>query len=900
MREKESMKDSENDGFTEKNAAAELAEYERRLETLEMVGPVGRGALWFLERAELLAALERRTEALMMLDVFDFSMQVRSVFANALDGSSEESENGSPERSNAEHAARDALHGLGGLEGIDALSAAGGGFEPESTDRAEEAGEEHGGFKLDLPEAYAARFVPMNGAMHPVGAEEAEEASEKGGDVGLEPSGGTQTFDSADVSSLPNLAELNNNVAPEDEARAAELRSRLRAEIAMPVFRVPFRDRLKASWKMFLAEAEALTQTAQSDPDGAERAAVRIREIFHPAASAAWRISIRAGAERPMLIFSPQGWRLTAFTTAECVRAAPAGACALWDIRSGEPARAAEEIPTVTVGGRILSPDDFRIVPQRDEGDEWRLAFWSEELRGIDDSETGPVFAALEEMIRMCLGEAVQMRWFAALSILTRSPQTFVALRELPDYVRECVPAAQGFSMEEYLRLALKVMAEPEQDPDCDLLLDSWRYETICPPLHNAYGMGRHESMAELDAQGASAGFVCLIFDDDLPKAERVRLRRALREHLDQTLPADTYLTTGEGSALRYEYVEGFVWSLPEVLEAAAGWLEGEHGVKEACWHSFLRRADIVRIKGSGDEGLLSRLEKRREDEEPEAFQASDPFLSEIDQQPGAGEHDAVHEAQAPEWTMPGEEVGVAPEAEDELHVPEAFSNAVASAADAYRSAMVRMRSRTGLSTGGCTYDSKRAFPAEPGQNIGEEAAEPSATGDPEGPDIKENSMTQHLIGAVRDYLDKINVTADFDEEHQMFQTGSELENALQRCSIVIGIQKNTLHCYAVSPLRATPEHLSDIIEFVTRANYGLKRGAFEVDCADGEIRCHTYADCFDETVPQQVLSFLVSTPVQLFYQYGDGIVAVLSGEMKPEEAVRMCEAQLMAQKTEA
>jgi hypothetical protein len=78
--------------------------------------------------------------------------------------------------------------------------------------------------------------------------------------------------------------------------------------------------------------------------------------------------------------------------------------------------------------------------------------------------------------------------------------------------------------------------------------------------------------------------------------------------------------------------------------------------------------------------------------------------------------------------------------------------------------------------------------------------------------------------------------------------------------------------------------------EFITRANYGLLNGNFEMDFRDGEIRYKTFVNC-DETDPgTQTIKDSIYIPAAMFNRYGEGIVSVLFGIKDPEQAVKDCE----------
>jgi hypothetical protein len=91
---------------------------------------------------------------------------------------------------------------------------------------------------------------------------------------------------------------------------------------------------------------------------------------------------------------------------------------------------------------------------------------------------------------------------------------------------------------------------------------------------------------------------------------------------------------------------------------------------------------------------------------------------------------------------------------------------------------------------------------------------------------------------------------------------------------------------YSVSPVNAPEERLPDVAEFLTRANYGLVIGNFEMDWNDGEIRCKTSIDVESDRLSKALIKQLVYPNVRLMGRYLPGILAVIKGNATPTEAI--------------
>ena len=76
------------------------------------------------------------------------------------------------------------------------------------------------------------------------------------------------------------------------------------------------------------------------------------------------------------------------------------------------------------------------------------------------------------------------------------------------------------------------------------------------------------------------------------------------------------------------------------------------------------------------------------------------------------------------------------------------------------------------------------------------------------------------------------------------------------------------------------------VAEFLTRANFGLNIGNFEMDFEDGEVRYKTGIDVtYDHLTPGLIESLVVGNLVPMD-DYLPGISAVIAGDQSPAEAI--------------
>ncbi len=92
---------------------------------------------------------------------------------------------------------------------------------------------------------------------------------------------------------------------------------------------------------------------------------------------------------------------------------------------------------------------------------------------------------------------------------------------------------------------------------------------------------------------------------------------------------------------------------------------------------------------------------------------------------------------------------------------------------------------------------------------------------------------------------------------------------------------------YGNASVKADSSNMAEVCEFLTRANFGLAIGNFELDYRDGEIRYKVCLDCQDAMPGHAALEHLLGVPVAMFNRYGDGLLTVIMGMTTPENAIK-------------
>ena len=97
---------------------------------------------------------------------------------------------------------------------------------------------------------------------------------------------------------------------------------------------------------------------------------------------------------------------------------------------------------------------------------------------------------------------------------------------------------------------------------------------------------------------------------------------------------------------------------------------------------------------------------------------------------------------------------------------------------------------------------------------------------------------------------------------------------------------------YSICPIKAPEAGREQIVEFIMRANYGMKIGNFEMDYedGDGEIRYKTSIDVGDDRLTYALIAKLVEPNIAMMDNYLPGIMQVIVEDATPLQAIEMVE----------
>jgi hypothetical protein len=123
-------------------------------------------------------------------------------------------------------------------------------------------------------------------------------------------------------------------------------------------------------------------------------------------------------------------------------------------------------------------------------------------------------------------------------------------------------------------------------------------------------------------------------------------------------------------------------------------------------------------------------------------------------------------------------------------------------------------------------------------------------------------------------------------EERYIYRMGFSGKNGNTTCYAQIRVDLDQFLFYVLAPVKAPKETRPAVAEFITRANYGMRIGNFEMDYSDGEVRYKSSLDFEGATLSPEWIKHAIYPAVQTMDRYLAGLMSVIYGQTPPEQAI--------------
>ncbi len=152
--------------------------------------------------------------------------------------------------------------------------------------------------------------------------------------------------------------------------------------------------------------------------------------------------------------------------------------------------------------------------------------------------------------------------------------------------------------------------------------------------------------------------------------------------------------------------------------------------------------------------------------------------------------------------------------------------------------------------------------------------------------------MASYVLDLFESYLQDLEWRYQLDPERELLRFGVNCDNGSYEVILHVVPEIDLVKCFALYPVRVPEPNRAAAAEYLTRANYGLLFGNFEMDYSDGEVRFRTSMNTDDVAINSVVARHLVQQNVTTADRYFQGLLRVLYGNVAPIEAIREAESQ--------
>lgn len=101
-----------------------------------------------------------------------------------------------------------------------------------------------------------------------------------------------------------------------------------------------------------------------------------------------------------------------------------------------------------------------------------------------------------------------------------------------------------------------------------------------------------------------------------------------------------------------------------------------------------------------------------------------------------------------------------------------------------------------------------------------------------------------------------------------------------------VNVELQQLYIYVIFPENVPEDRRGEVAEFITRANYGLRIGNFEMDFRDGELRYKASVDFEDVTLTHALIKNMIYPSVQTSDRYHRAIIRVAFEGTTPLDSI--------------
>lgn len=149
--------------------------------------------------------------------------------------------------------------------------------------------------------------------------------------------------------------------------------------------------------------------------------------------------------------------------------------------------------------------------------------------------------------------------------------------------------------------------------------------------------------------------------------------------------------------------------------------------------------------------------------------------------------------------------------------------------------------------------------------------------------------MENPLVIATR-YFEKQGWKFNQVEDQPMLQFGYSGRQTNIVCLLYVKAENKTISFYSILSDKADDSKKAALAEYLTRVNFGLPFGNFEMDWSSGEVRYKTSMFYIGDTINDDFFEALIFPNLIITEKYFAGMAAILFNDKSPEEGLSIAE----------
>ena len=139
-------------------------------------------------------------------------------------------------------------------------------------------------------------------------------------------------------------------------------------------------------------------------------------------------------------------------------------------------------------------------------------------------------------------------------------------------------------------------------------------------------------------------------------------------------------------------------------------------------------------------------------------------------------------------------------------------------------------------------------------------------------------NYSEQLYQRIAEFLDEDGWKYRFREDNGIICSGFQLDNALGAVPLFVDVRSDKYIVFAVPRVKCEPENRFELAEFLTRINYRMIFGDFEMDFSDGGVRFRFPVDCDGAAPSDAMIKRSILMTAAMMNKYGNAICAVMNG----------------------